>query len=114
MPKLYDQNLRRKVIDDIELNGMKLYEAADMFGVSRNTINLWFRHQAETGTLPPNRESNPAIAQKLLTGGGLKRFCGRFMTKRKRKWRNCGLIPLVRERLDGASKKSDLLGNRKS
>ena len=38
MPKAYDNDLRRKVIEAIELNGMKRCEASEYFGISRNTM----------------------------------------------------------------------------
>jgi transposase len=36
MPKAYDNDLCRKVIEAIELNGMKRCEASEYFGISRN------------------------------------------------------------------------------
>ena len=49
MAKAYSYDLRQKVIQAIELDGMKKSEAAQVFQLSRNTINLWLRRQAETG-----------------------------------------------------------------
>ena len=43
MPKPYSYDLRQKVIEAIELNGMKRCEASEYFNISRNTINLWLR-----------------------------------------------------------------------
>jgi len=40
MAKPYSYDLRRKVIDAIELDGMKRCEASEHFRISRNTINL--------------------------------------------------------------------------
>jgi transposase len=42
MPKAYDYDLRRKVLEAIELNGMKRSEASEVFGISRNTIHIKF------------------------------------------------------------------------
>jgi transposase len=39
MPKAYDNDLRRIVIEASEPNGMKRCEASDYFGISRNTID---------------------------------------------------------------------------
>jgi len=41
MSKPYSYNLRQKVIQAIELDGMKKSVAAQVFQISRNTINLW-------------------------------------------------------------------------
>jgi transposase len=39
MPKAYGYDLRRKVLEAIELNGMKRSEASKVFGISRNTMS---------------------------------------------------------------------------
>lgn len=53
MPKPYSYDLRQKVINAIVLNGMKKTEVAQVFQISRNTINLWLQRQAETGDYQP-------------------------------------------------------------
>ena len=59
MAKAYSYDFRQKVIESIELNGLKQQEASELFNISRNTINLWFQQKAATGdfqakTWPPN------------------------------------------------------------
>ncbi len=49
MAKAYSYDLRQKVINAIQLDGMKKREAAQVFGISRNTINLWLQRQEATG-----------------------------------------------------------------
>jgi transposase len=49
MAKPYSYDLRQKVLQAIELNGLKKSEASALFDISRNTINLWFQRKAETG-----------------------------------------------------------------
>ena len=49
MAKPYSYDLREKVIQAIELDGMKKSEAAQVFQISRNTINLWLQRKASTG-----------------------------------------------------------------
>ena len=51
MAKAYSYDLRKKVIEAIELDGLKKSEASQLFNISRNTINLWFQRRAETGDL---------------------------------------------------------------
>jgi transposase len=53
MAKPYSYDLRQKVINAIELDGMKKTEAAQVFQISRNTINLWLQRQAESGDYQP-------------------------------------------------------------
>ncbi|MCY7323412.1 MAG: IS630 transposase-related protein [Phormidesmis sp. CAN_BIN36] len=49
MGKAYSYDLRQKVINAIQLDGMRKSEAAQLFQLSRNTIDLWLERQAETG-----------------------------------------------------------------
>ena len=63
MAKAYSYDLRQKVINAIQLDGLKKSEAAQVFGLSRNTINLWLKRQQETGeyqakTTRPHRMSS--------------------------------------------------------
>lgn len=63
MAKAYSYDLRQKVIQAIQLDGMKKSEAAQVFQLSRNTIDLWLKRQAETGDYHsrsnrPHRTSN--------------------------------------------------------
>ncbi|MDC0836583.1 IS630 transposase-related protein, partial [Limnoraphis robusta] len=53
MPTPYSYDLRQKVIDAIELDGMPKTEASQVFHVSRNTINLWLQRKAQTGDFLP-------------------------------------------------------------
>ncbi|MDT9231559.1 IS630 transposase-related protein, partial [Limnospira sp. PMC 1242.20] len=53
MPAPYSYDLRQKVIDAIELDGMPKTEASQVFHVSRNTINLWLPRKAQTGDFLP-------------------------------------------------------------
>ncbi|MHC5721009.1 MAG: IS630 transposase-related protein, partial [Nostoc sp.] len=57
MPKPYSYDFRQKVIQAIELNGLKKCEASELFNISRNTINMWLQRKAETGDVMalPNR-----------------------------------------------------------
>ena len=54
MSNAYDYDLRLKVMNAIELDGMPITEASQVFNVSRNTIYLWRKLQAETGDLHPS------------------------------------------------------------
>ncbi|TVR03967.1 MAG: IS630 family transposase, partial [Phormidium sp. GEM2.Bin31] len=53
MSNSYSYDLRQKVINAIELDGMKKSEASQVFGISRNTIHLWLKRKAETGDFQP-------------------------------------------------------------
>lgn len=53
MAQPYSHDFRQKVIQAIELDGLKKTEASQLFNISRNTINLWLQRQAETGECKP-------------------------------------------------------------
>jgi transposase len=57
MPKPYSYDFRQKVLQAIELDGLKKCEASELFNISRNTINLWLQRKAQTGDVQalPNR-----------------------------------------------------------
>jgi transposase len=43
MPKPYSYDFRQKVIQAIELDGLRKTQAGQMFNISRNTITLWLK-----------------------------------------------------------------------
>lgn len=51
MAKAYSYDFQQKVMQAIELDGLKKSEASQLFNISRNTINLWYQRQAETGDI---------------------------------------------------------------
>jgi len=59
MPKPYSYDLRQKVIQAINLDGLKISEASLIFSISRDTVRLWLKRQQETGDFQalPNRPS---------------------------------------------------------
>ncbi len=73
MPKSYSYDLRQKVIQAIELDGMKKSEAAQVFQISRNTINLWLQSICQNRRLPSVTKSTTLVMGiKLPTGKNLK------------------------------------------
>jgi len=40
MPKPYSDDLRKKVIQAIKLDGLKIYEASILFNISRSCVEL--------------------------------------------------------------------------
>ena len=49
MAKAYSYDLRKKVLNAIQVDGMKKSKVAQVFQLSRNTIDLWLKRQEETG-----------------------------------------------------------------
>ena len=65
MAKPYSDDFRQKVMQAIELDGLKKSEASQLFNISRNTLNLWFQRQAETGNVKPKARQVPQQDLKI-------------------------------------------------
>jgi transposase len=65
MPKPCEQDLRRKMLEAIELNGMKRCEASELFGISRNAINQRFRLKAETRDIKSRATKHRGHSHKI-------------------------------------------------
>jgi transposase len=65
MAKPYSYDLRQKVLNAIELDGMPKSEAAQVFHLSRNTIDLWLKRKTETGDYQPKSNRPHRIRAKI-------------------------------------------------
>ncbi len=74
MPKPYSYDLRQKVIQAIELDGLKKSEASQLFNVSRNTIDLWLKRQAETGDFQALPNLPPGNGHKITDWEKFREF----------------------------------------
>jgi transposase len=74
MAKAYSQDFRKKVLESIELDGLKKQEASELFHISRNTINLWFQRRAETGDIQVKATSREGKSGKITDWDKFKRF----------------------------------------
>ncbi|MDG2989639.1 IS630 family transposase [Candidatus Synechococcus calcipolaris G9] len=81
MPKAYDYDFRRKVLEAIELNGMTRSEASEAFGISRNTIHQWFKLRAETGDLQARPHNHFGHSHKIIDWDTFKTFVGTHSDK---------------------------------
>lgn len=66
MVKAYSIDFRQKVIEAIELDGRKKSEVSEMFNISRNTIDLWLKRKAQTGSLKP-KQNKPSGCNHRIT-----------------------------------------------
>ncbi len=65
MAKAYSYDFRQKVMQAIELDGLKKCEASELFNISRNTINLWCQRKAETGDVEVKPRPTSRPQQKI-------------------------------------------------
>ena len=49
----------------IEMDGLKKNEASQLFGISRNTINLWFERREETGDITVKARASSSQKPKI-------------------------------------------------
>ena len=74
MPKPYSYDLRQKVIQSIELDGMKKSEAAQVYQISRNTINLWLQRKVSTGDYRALPNQPPGNGNKITNWEQFENF----------------------------------------
>jgi transposase len=74
MPKPYSYDLRQKVIQAIKLDGLKKSEASQLFNISRNTIDLWLKRQAETGDFQALQNLPPGNGHKITDWEKFREF----------------------------------------
>ncbi len=90
MAKAYSEDFRRKVIEAIELDGLKKQEASELFRISRNTIDLWFKLKAETGDIQPRQRQIAKPTGKITDWDKFRTFVAEHGDKPKQRWQNCG------------------------
>lgn len=74
MAQPYSYDLRQKVIQAIELDGIKKSEASQLFNISRNTIDLWLKRKAETGDVKTKPNKPPGNGHKILDWNKFREF----------------------------------------
>jgi transposase len=74
MPKPYSYDLRKKVIEAIELDGLKKSEASQLFNISRNTIDLWLKRRKDSGDFQALPNSPPGNNHKILDWSNFEEF----------------------------------------
>lgn len=74
MAKAYSYDLRKKVIEAIEVNGMKKSEASVVFNISRNTIDQWLKRKAETGDYQALPHQPPGNNHKIINWEKFREF----------------------------------------
>jgi transposase len=89
MAKPYSFDLRQKVINAIELDGMKKSEASVAFGISRNTIDLWLKRKAATGSLAPQVNSRARRQRRITDWDGFRAFAEQNRHKTQTEMAEC-------------------------
>ncbi len=81
MAKTYSYDLRKKIIEAIERDGLKKSEAAKIFHVSRNTIDLWIKRREETGDYKPLSNRPHRTKAKIKDWKKFEEFANKYGDK---------------------------------
>lgn len=64
MPAPYSDDLRSKAVAAVK-RGERKTDVSRCFNISRNTLDLWLKREAEAGHCRPMRRSRPSSRQKI-------------------------------------------------
>ncbi len=101
MPAPYSYDFRKQVIEAIVLDRLKKSEASQLFGISRNTIDLWlkcllgyaqtfFSAKPKPGTIELCPINLTVVAIKSRIGRNFENLPSLMATLLKWKWLDCG------------------------
>ena len=81
MSRSYSYDLRKKVVDAIELDGMPRCEASQHFNISRNTIHQWLKRKAETGDVRAKSYRPPGHSHRITDWDKFRAFAHQHCDK---------------------------------
>jgi transposase len=102
MAKPYSLDLRQKVINAIELDGMKKSEVSAIFGISRNTIDLWLKQKAATGSLAPQVNARACRQRRITDWEGFRAFAEQHRHKTQAEMAECWPGPMSQRTISRA------------
>ena len=74
MPKTYSYDLRTKVIESIELDGLKICQAAKLFHITHNKIAVWLKRKRLTGDFKPRLNKPPGHSHRITDWEKFREF----------------------------------------
>ena len=74
MPKAYDLDLGRKVVEAVILNGMKRCEVAEQFNLNRKTVSNWLKRYEITGDIQPSAHNHQGHSHKITDWSAFRVF----------------------------------------
>jgi len=81
MARPYSYDLREKVINAIEVDGLRKSAASKLFNISRNTIDLWLKRKAQTGDFKPLPNKPPGHSHKITDWDKFREFAKTYGDK---------------------------------
>lgn len=74
MAKAYSYDFRQKVVQAIEVDGLKKSAVSQFFNLSRNTIDLWLKRKAATGDVQAKQRQAASPRQKVTDWDKFRAF----------------------------------------
>lgn len=74
MAKAYSYDFRQKVVQAIEVDGLKKSAVSQFFNLSRNTIDLWLKRKAATGDVQAKQRQAASPRQKITDWDKFRAF----------------------------------------
>ena len=74
MAKAYSYDFRQKVVQAIEVDGLKKSAVSQFFNLSRNTIDLWLKRKAATGDVQAKQRQAASPRQKITDWDEFRAF----------------------------------------
>lgn len=81
MARPYSYDFRRRVIEAVELDGIRKSDACDLFHISRNTLHLWLQRKAETGDVKAKPRGRSTHPRKINDADKFRAFVTRHADK---------------------------------
>jgi Transposase len=91
MAKPYSYDLRVKVINAIELDGVPKNEVRALFKISHNTIDQWLNLKSQTGDFQAQPKHPPSHSHKTTDWVNFVNLPAFMEIKPKSRWPNCGM-----------------------
>ena len=86
MPAPYSYDLRRKAIEAVRSGERKIeVEVCRMFNISRNTLDLWLKREAQTGDYQAITHFQKRCRHKIIDGKRFEEFVQKQGGKTQRK-----------------------------
>jgi transposase len=101
----YSYDLRKKVLQAIQVDKMGKTQASRIFNISRNTIDLWLKRQTETGDFKARSHAPKQSTAKIQDLDAFRAFVDQYGDKTQ------GEMALLWSQIYGVTLSATTIGN---
>lgn len=87
----YSEDMRSKALAAVK-RGERKSDVSKMFGISRNTLDLWLKREAATGSCRPITNYQQGCGTKSRIGNGFECCSNSMGARRKHNLQRCGAM----------------------